>query len=117
MTAWVSKNDTPSLVPASKIMIIKKKSQVIGLSPVYDYMFHSAALEKMDLFTWISHCMRIKSKSKSAQQKDIDDEGLLTEDGELSELDEDGIKIELDESKSNTLMFTSEHPLFATHAT
>ena len=48
----------------------------------------------MDLFTWISWHERIKSKSKSAQQEDIDDEGLSTKDGELSELNEDGIKIE-----------------------
>ncbi|KAM6502799.1 hypothetical protein JOM56_002776, partial [Amanita muscaria] len=108
MSEWTvpSEHSTPPSEPSNKIVIIKKNNRVIGLSPVYDYMFRSTALNNMDLFTWISRCNRIRRKpTPKAVQKDVADE---------QEEEEEEFKLD---SRSNTFTFTSEHPLFASHAT
>src|ERR1700724_3209437 len=73
MSTWVPNEKTSSNEQPSKMVIIKKNNWVIGLSPVYDCKFRSAALDDMDLFTWISRCTRIKKESGSADRKDVDD--------------------------------------------
>ncbi|KAM6491249.1 hypothetical protein JOM56_013488 [Amanita muscaria] len=120
MSAWTvpSEHAPPAdLLSNNKIVIIKKNNRVIGLSPVYDYMFRSTALNNMDLFTWISHCNRIKRKATPAAQRDVVNEMFSIEDSGLPEQKEDDKLERPDHSKSHTLMFTNEHPLFASHAT
>lgn len=88
--------------------------------PIYDYMFYSKALEDMDLVTWISCCTQMKCKTAVPAQPHGDTDETLSvkngADGDLPELEEDS-EFEFDESKSISVKFMSEHPLFANHAT
>ncbi|KAF8234619.1 hypothetical protein L208DRAFT_1261208 [Tricholoma matsutake] len=43
-----------------KIAIFKHNSQVVGLLPIQDYMFHPAELHSMCLYDWISTCQHEK---------------------------------------------------------
>ncbi|KAF8240600.1 hypothetical protein L208DRAFT_1231591, partial [Tricholoma matsutake] len=39
---------------STKVTLFKHNGQVIGLSPVQDYMYRSAELHNMSLYDWIS---------------------------------------------------------------
>ena len=111
MSTWVPNNNIPSDEQPSRMVIMKKNNWVIGLSPVYDYMFCLTALDDMDLFTWISCCTQIKKKSRSADQKNVADVD------NISDLEEENDQIRLDKSKSNMLTFTSKYSLCTSHMT
>ena len=116
LSPW--KNDTdsePSMGEclASKVIIIKRKNRIVGLSPVLDYMHCLPALKNMDLYTWVSQCKHEKKKSISGTGKHHVDENILQE----SDVDESDVEVGIDDVKSSLHDFTSDHPLFSTHAT
>ncbi|KIL57946.1 hypothetical protein M378DRAFT_15905 [Amanita muscaria Koide BX008] len=120
-----------------KVAIIKVRNRVIGLSPVYDYIYRPAELEDMCLYDFARRCerKRIPSRKSKSNTVEVDDD----EDGELCgdiEEEEHGGAHELindeenDETKygndtehctafklpRNTYKFNDKHPLVDTHA-
>ncbi|KAF8240072.1 hypothetical protein L208DRAFT_1069702, partial [Tricholoma matsutake] len=55
--AW--NKDLTDELPA-KVALMKHRGRIIGLSNVYDYIYHPTELEDMTLFDWIAQCKRIK---------------------------------------------------------
>ncbi|KAF8237074.1 hypothetical protein L208DRAFT_1041622, partial [Tricholoma matsutake] len=44
----------------AKVALIKLKGKIVGLSPVFDYMYRAPELEHMNLYDWIKRCTREK---------------------------------------------------------
>lgn len=62
LSAWQESGES-----AVKTVIIKKKNQIVGLSPIHDYKFHPKGLDNMNLYTWISRCRREKKSKKTSK--------------------------------------------------
>ncbi|KAF8230016.1 hypothetical protein L208DRAFT_1210725, partial [Tricholoma matsutake] len=41
-----------------KVALVKLKGKIIGLSPVFDYIYRAPELENMSLYDWIRRCKR-----------------------------------------------------------
>ena len=54
--------ETSDIQDIHKIALIKKRGRILGLSPVYDYIYHSPCLEKNCLYDWIQCYERKKIK-------------------------------------------------------
>ena len=51
-----------------KITLIKKKGKIVGLSPVYDYIYQSPDLENVCLYDWVQRFQRKKVKKSSSEK-------------------------------------------------
>ncbi|KAF8232822.1 hypothetical protein L208DRAFT_1175211, partial [Tricholoma matsutake] len=47
-----------------KVALVKLKGKIIGLSPVFDYIYWAPELEHMSLYDWIRRCKRVKMTKK-----------------------------------------------------
>ena len=116
-----------------KIAIIKKNGQLIGLSPVFDYIYRSPELENVNLYDWITQFKKVKlPKPSSKRDKEGKDLVILTTDdaedfspdisfasfaSKNSEIrPEADVKSTPVKLSKNMFRFTNEHPLHATHA-
>ncbi|KAF8218834.1 hypothetical protein L208DRAFT_1346715 [Tricholoma matsutake] len=52
-----------------KVALVKLKGKIIGLSPVFDYMYSAPELEHLNLYDWIKRCTREKIPCKSSKSK------------------------------------------------
>ena len=116
-----------------KVTIVKSRGRVIGLSPVYDYIYRPQELQNVSLYDWISRCKRepLKTKSKS-QSVDNADSYVQPEEDTINldpyddaapvELDvEDGVSSPTDSREISVIpvgvyKFLPDHPLYDTHA-
>ena len=65
MKCWEDGNkETINVANPDKVALIKKAGRIIGLSPVYDYIFRPVEIENMSLWEWITWCKRVKKKNK-----------------------------------------------------
>jgi len=115
------------------VILNNVKGNVVGLSPVLDYMHCPAKYKDMTLYDWV-HCA-VKSKIPKGRNKVAeDDSDLSDEDDTSTELEyhaSDSEDEELDESTSDddyepgrqqsnagpkkVVRFLREHPQYATH--
>ncbi|KAF9455411.1 hypothetical protein BDZ94DRAFT_1121911, partial [Collybia nuda] len=58
--AWLVDDTAKTTIYPNNVTLIKKHGRVIGLSPVYDYIYRNSALKNMSLYEWASRCERIK---------------------------------------------------------
>ncbi|KAF8223392.1 hypothetical protein L208DRAFT_1517571, partial [Tricholoma matsutake] len=49
---------------AEHVTLLKQGNQIIGVSPVSDYIFRPAELDSICLYNWVAHSKRVK-KTKS----------------------------------------------------
>ena len=119
-----------------KVALIKHKGCIIGLSPVFDYIYCSAELQNSALYEWIAQFKHVKipkSGSKSKQQnRDIEpledslsdvfsqsnfsDNDNLDKDFENLSEEECGL-VPPKSIEKNMYRYMPSHPLYATHAT
>jgi hypothetical protein len=94
-----------------QVSILKQGRQVVGLSPVMDYIWRPHELETLTLYDWLGNCVRERKKNSGkrmgANQSNPDPPQVSDDEDEhmVGELVESG----------NLLLFASEHPLEATH--
>ena len=98
-----------------KITLIKKKGKILGLSPVYDYIYRSPMLEDLCLYDWIQCYHRKKTKksesNKSLSTDEINDDIFDISFETVTEIDE------IPKAKAqNIFHFTTKHPLHDSHA-
>ncbi|KAJ3718487.1 hypothetical protein C8R42DRAFT_585767, partial [Lentinula raphanica] len=87
-----------------KVVLVKRKGKLIGLSSTFDYTHRPLAHDQYTLYDWISEYTRIrkpKNRSKDVQ----DDNEAVQDDGEI-----DNPKYEY-----KYLRFLKDHPLYETH--
>ena len=90
-----------------KVALIKHKGSIVGLSPVFDYIYRSAELQiiqNVTLYDWISQSKRIKiPKASSKNKQEIRDIESLED--YLSD-----VSSQSDFSESNSLDENFENP-------
>ena len=98
------------------VTLLKQGHQIVGVSPVSDYIFRPAELDSICLYDWIAHSKRVK-KPKSKKTADVQDCELPS----YTESESDDTKPSqaniMDASKQMFLDFISEHPLANSHCT
>ena len=128
---------------SDKVVLVKSRGRIIGLSPVYDYVYRPAELEELCLYDWVQTCKREKyrkSQSKpqhcdielsgegstseeTASESGLDDSGSDSDSG--SSLDNPTHNVNSQPKNTPSLPmkipglyeFTKGHPLHETHGT
>jgi hypothetical protein len=105
-----------------KLMIFKRNGQVIGFSPVHDYIYRPAKCQSMCLYDWFSTCQREKIPARKAKKSSTEstEETVTNVDeehgsGSVDESANGDTNVETEPVKSKLLPFLSEHPLAGTH--
>ena len=100
-----------------KITLIKRKGKIIGISPVYDYIYRSPDLEDLCLYDWIQRFHRIKAKKSKVENhitKDTDETLDVNYDLSFETVTETD---EISKEKGQDIFhFTENHPLHDSHA-
>ena len=126
--AWNPENK--DIIPP-KITLIRHKTQIVGLSPVHDYIYRPIELEHMCLYDWVRRCKRkplpsSKSKSKvnykkTKSDKANDENNDMSCDSNSDVSDEDSNcedNCEMNKSlPSSMYRFMQSHPLYSSHGT
>ena len=106
-----------------KVTIIKQRGKIIGLSPVYDYMYRPTEIQNMCLYDWIRRCERktfksIQSNTKKKTRHKGDDSNT-SEDNDTSDASDETSKQAESISRlpKNMYRYSQEHPLCDTHGT
>ena len=98
-----------------KVTLIKKKGKIVGLSPVYDYIYRSPDLEDVCLYDWVQRFQRIKvKKSKSENCPTAESNELIDVSCDVSF--ESVTEIDDTRKSKSTFHFTEKHPLHDSHA-
>ena len=98
-----------------KITLIKKKGKIVGLSPVYDYIYRSPDLEDLCLYDWVQRFQRKKvKKSRSENCPTMETNELIDVDCDVSF--ESVTEIDETRKAKNTFRFTEKHSLHDSHA-
>ena len=103
--------------PSEKVTILKRNGRIVGLSPVHDYVFRPAELEKLSLYDWISRYQCEKRASRKSNVVHMEDEldiGIDSDNGSVNLQEQQESKC-CRKSKSNLLSFLKDHPLAETH--
>ncbi|KAK0442207.1 hypothetical protein EV421DRAFT_1710929, partial [Armillaria borealis] len=88
-----------------KITLKKGQNNVVGISPVEDYIHRPTQLEDLSLYDWISLCEHVSNKSSpTTSKKDTGDEPI-----KLDDLDNDL------EDRGDLYNFSRDHPLHESH--
>ena len=131
--------DIENLEPPHKVALVQKKGKIIGISPVFDYIYRSSDLHHLSLYEWVTRCKRVKISSKSTKNTkkdkvkiDIDssfetqNESFQTENtsfqSETTDVNEILAHLDLKSNERNAklgkniYLFLKDHPLCDTHA-
>jgi hypothetical protein len=128
-----------------KVTLVKSRGKIIGLSPVYDYLYRPVELEDMCLYDWVRRCSReklpkdvLKKGTVQKKQAAVDDMVSDSTDSECdsvtSELssnsestssqDNDDVQMEINPSRTHNdshpaglFSFKRGHPLYHSHGT
>ena len=52
-----------------KVALIKRKGCIVGLSPVFDYIYHPAELQNVTLYGWIAQFKHVKIPKSGSKNK------------------------------------------------
>ena len=98
-----------------KITLIKKKGKIVGLSPIYDYIYQSPDLDDVCLYDWVQRFHRIKvKKSRSENCPTAETNELVDVDCDVSF--ESVTEIDDIRKAQTTFHFTEKHSLHDSHA-
>ena len=111
--------------------LVKSHGRIIGLSPIYDYIFRPSELQDLNLYDWVRLCKHkkiTKSDSKDIFTDDVvqpDEQCELTDSEEASDLsmsdidsDDENTKVSPtpDKNQPGIFCFIKGHPLYKSHA-
>ena len=100
-----------------KVTLIKKKGKIVGLSPVYDYIYRSPELEDVCLYDWVQRFQRKKVKKSKSASGDCSTgmtNELINVDCDVSF--ESVSEVDVTRKAQSTFHFTEKHSLHDLHA-
>jgi hypothetical protein len=132
--AWDSTNAEN---PVHSLAIVKKKEKIVGLSPVFDYIYRPEQIEDMCLYDWVRRCEKRKLKLPPVTQRNeisemnVDDDveiatsaSLALEDEAISDASVETGDLWPEATQryaftlpKNVYRYGQKHPLFDTHGT
>ena len=103
-----------------KLALFKRNGQIIGFSPVHDYIYRPAELHSMCLYDWVSTCQRERFPRKSKKKFTASDSSTEIDVDEVFSIGENesyasNANVTSETQKSKLLPFLNEHPLSGTH--
>lgn len=106
-----------------KVALVKQKGRIVGVSPVFDYVYRPLELEHMSLYEWVHRCSRVKlPKIKKLKEKRDDDNNDLETSLPSGNVSFDSISGCLSDSpvsqathSRSIYNFLSDHPLHESH--
>lgn len=110
-SSWVTSATGKPLEEAVKLSIVKQGKQIVGISPVMDYIWRPQELESLSLYNWLGNCVREK---KGKIRKRTATNSSRPETPQASD-DEDEQVAEKTIEHGSLLSFADDHPLAATH--
>ena len=63
----------PSTHTIEKVTLVLTRKKIVGISPVYDYIYRPSELEDMNLYQWVLQCERRKYQKDSCKTVPADD--------------------------------------------
>ncbi|TFK58813.1 hypothetical protein BDN72DRAFT_781543, partial [Pluteus cervinus] len=101
---WQEEDDNNS----EKIALFKKGNRIIGLSPIYDYMYRPKYLETLNLYDFISSCKREKNSQSNGTEQHAS--GIMNIEIEINKLN-----LELTVGKTQDTLKSGLYPLLPGH--
>ena len=118
-----------------KVTLVRSKKHIVGLSPVYDYIYRPSELKNMNLYEWALQCQRHKYSKRKSNTNTIDANEQHDIDYSDDDTDSDNISSDVssdhhssDETDTETIVdviprdlpknmyrFNKNHPLFDSH--
>ena len=96
--------------------VIKRKGEIIGLSPVYDYIYRSSELEDICLYNWIQCYCHEKNENKNFENSSIADvDDILKGSSDISVKTMTEIDNISGAKSKNIFSFRKDHPLHDSH--
>ncbi|KAF8235498.1 hypothetical protein L208DRAFT_1256778 [Tricholoma matsutake] len=113
---WTPQDDTlDGKQDTENVTLFKQGNQVVGMSPVTDYISQPTELESVCLYDWIAQGRRVK-KPKPKKAKAVKNDEYLHTDSESD--GEDCTQPDLTNTSKQMLFdFASDHPLEKSHCT
>ena len=68
--------DTENLEPPHKVALIRKRGRIMGLSPVFDYIYRATELDHLSLYEWVTRCKRVKILTRDEEGRKDEEEML-----------------------------------------
>lgn len=111
-----------------KVQLIKKQGRIIGLSPVFDYIYRGSALEDVTLYDWVTQYHRAKFV-KDPEVDDLSNTDFINN-YQLADnksdrsvhnstnSEDESVEIDPEEHhkfKKNQFEFQPQHPLYRSH--
>jgi len=106
--AWSAKVTEDEIL---KVMLIRNEDRIVGLSIIYDYIYHGLELDDMCIYNWISRCKHEKVRSDWKEE--------FFEDAINGNADQDDspFKEPMPKKHTNLYAFLHDHLLSKSHAT
>ena len=76
--------DSENIEPPHKVTLIKRRGRIIGLSPVFDYIYRAPELDHLSLYEWITRCKRVKISKRDGPRKGKKEEPMVQVDADVS---------------------------------
>ncbi|KAF8875568.1 hypothetical protein BD779DRAFT_1450027, partial [Infundibulicybe gibba] len=64
---WHEDDPHCDMMPPDKVALIKRRGRIVGLSPVYDYIYRPVELSDICLYDWVRRCCRVKLPNKAIE--------------------------------------------------
>jgi hypothetical protein len=96
-------NEVDESIHKDKVTLIKTRKQIIGLSPVHDYIYRPTEFNDMNLYQWVLQCKRMKYKQRQ-KKHGYDPEPSNTVEFIESNLHKDVKDIKSNNDDSNIIM-------------
>ncbi|KAJ3833424.1 hypothetical protein F5878DRAFT_546598, partial [Lentinula raphanica] len=87
-----------------KVVLVKRKGKLIGLSSTFDYTHRPVSHEHYTLYDWISEYTRIRKPNKKNNKNDDN----ISSDNDVEQ-------VNIDRYDFKKLQFLKDHPLYDTH--
>jgi hypothetical protein len=122
-SAWDIDNETDE---KHKVTIVKCRGKILGMSPVYDYIYRPTETDYMCLHEWIRCCTRktipathlLKKHNKNQSDIDSCSDNSCTETSQSDRNNDFSHQMEFvsrTKLPKNTFRFNQKHPLYNTH--
>jgi hypothetical protein len=102
-----------------KVVLVKRKGRIVGVSPVFDYIYRPLELEHMSLYEWVHRCSRVKLKRPKETTKEVINPDASFCSGDVSFGSVSGTLSDKPASHAkhsgSIYCFSSDHPLHDTH--
>ena len=102
-------NSTDPSIKEPQLMLYNLEKQIIGFSPIHDYIYRPTALENLSLYSWRRQCYRLRMAKNRKPGTHNSDEFQPDKDSHEDD------NISSSKLPNNSFRFLKDHPFYRTH--